>query len=221
VDDTGSGPLKKRILQLGQELHDAIDGLRETPPDWRSTLAIDLAATVLQNSKLATEGYDEADTCKCALGARNLLELSCWASYVATSEDNARRLHEDALCDGQDLIAKVAKYQGIDHSIRSSQDQLDALLPLMEQIDADDRFLKVTDIAKALGVHNTFDVANKFVSKFVHPSSLSIQVQKLPKEKASVLSVLLELSTTLIETTFPILTRYIKTFDSDKGAEGS
>jgi hypothetical protein len=213
MEDTGSGPLKKRILELGRELHDATGGLCGTPEDWRSTLAIDFAATVLQSSKLAVEGYDEADTWKCALGARNLLELSCWACHVVASEENARRFYEDALCDGQDLIAKVIKYHGA-CSVGSSQGQLDGLLPLMEQIDAGDKFLKVADVAQAVGVFPTFDIANKFVSKFVHPSSLSIQIQKVPEGKAVVLSVLLQLSVALIDVTFPTLTTYMKTFSS-------
>jgi len=212
MNDTGSGPLKKQILELGQELHDVTVSLRGKPDDWRSTLAIDLAAAVLQSSSLAVEGYDAGDTWKCALGARNLLELSCWACHVVASEQNARRFYEDALCDGQDLIAKVTKYHGAG-SAGSSQDQLDALLPLMEQIDADDKFLKVADVAKAIGVFASFDIANKFVSKFVHPSSLSIQIQKVPEGKGVVLSVLLQLSVALIDTTFPTLTTYMRRFD--------
>lgn len=89
MDDAGSGPLKKRFLELGQELRDATVRLHGRPEDWRSTLAIDLAASVLQSSNLAVEGYDEGDTWKCALGVRNLLELSCWARHVVASEQNA------------------------------------------------------------------------------------------------------------------------------------
>jgi hypothetical protein len=68
---------------------------------------IDLASECQLNSLEMMTGINEDNPSRCAWATRNLLELSYFVRYVADSPEKARRFHEDALCDLNDMLKKL------------------------------------------------------------------------------------------------------------------
>ena len=96
-----------KIFAQSEQLKKAVDRMRDAPPDWYSVLLIELATECLSNSMELFRGIEEMSASRCAWGARNLLELSYFTRYVAQSAENARRFHEDAMCDLKDMLKKL------------------------------------------------------------------------------------------------------------------
>src|ERR1017187_6404774 len=111
-----------------------------------------------------------------AWNARNLLELWVWLKYCATSRENARRFHEDALRDMQgltDALSKLHSLQGIPNEFEASarmkiaeaaRDKLG-----LDYLDSD--YTHVAVAAKAVGLGDFFASNNRLLSKFAHPTA--------------------------------------------------
>jgi hypothetical protein len=113
--------------------------------------------------------------------ARNLLELSVWATYFVTSKEHARRLYEDAGRDVLDLVGAFEKWGKVtaqssdwlaplaagkqDLSQRATADGIDTL---------EGSYKRVSDAAKDCGLSDHFAVSFKVLSKFAHPTAMQI-----------------------------------------------
>ena len=70
--------------------------------------------------KSAYEGQKRRHEPLLAWRARNLLELSVWAIYCCRSEQNARRLYEDAGRDPRDLFGAFEKWGAAPYAAATS-----------------------------------------------------------------------------------------------------
>ena len=123
-----------KIFAQSDQLKKAVDRMRDAPPDWYSVLLIELATECLSNSMELFRGIEEMSASRCAWGARNLLELSYFTRYVAQSPENARRFHEDAMCDLKDMLKKLETLGLLDQVVVQGKTQLDKYMKIMEQV---------------------------------------------------------------------------------------
>lgn len=124
---------------------------------------------------------DRLDPPLLAWRARNLLELSIWCGYFAKSRENARRLYEDA---GRDAAELLSHFENWGRASGQSGDWLPALA--VARSDLADRassagiaaigggYLHVDAAAKECGLKEPFQLLNKLLSKFAHPTAMQI-----------------------------------------------
>ena len=160
-------------------------------------------------------GQNEENVNRCTWAARNLLELHYWTRYVISSAENTRRFHEDAMCDVHDLLKKLEQCAQFAPYAKPGRASTEHLWQRMQEVDKNSRFLKVSDIARGFREEAVFENANKFLSKFVHPTSISIQMKKILELKPLLLPAILQTAAFLIESTFPPLSEHIRTVKLD------
>jgi len=195
----------------GQALKDAVDTLEHAPEHWHTTLLIELASENLFNCFELVEGHKTQSISRVSWAARSLLELHYFCRFVMVSVDNARRFREDLVCDYQDLLNTFAKNPQNAAFIAQGQSVLDQVWAQgIGKVTRQDKYLCARDIAEALGEGAPFGDAHKFLSKFVHPTSFSIQFRKAQQLQALVLSSVVESATRIIAHTFPLMAAHIR-----------
>lgn len=113
--------------------------------------------------------------------ARNLLELSVWCLYCSKSRENARRLYEDAGRDVLGLFSAFTKWgiataqdpNWLDLLTRAKQD-LSQRAVLDGIASLDESYKGVRDAAKKVGIGDQFNLSNRMLSKFAHPTAMQI-----------------------------------------------
>jgi hypothetical protein len=110
--------------------------------------------------------------------ARNLVELQIWAEYCSVSEDNAYEFWEDAQRDFLELFRNAA----------DSSEQIARYESELTPIKAPDRPKYSTAASKSLPKVRTdyFKEQNDFLSKFVHPTALSILMPIPPENQQNI-----------------------------------
>lgn len=219
-----SAPLEIRghVLANGQLLKDAVDALRHAPEHWHTTLLIDIAGENLFNCIELIQGVDTGSVARCAWAARSLLELHYFTRFVVASPENARRFREDMACDYQDLLKRLGKNPQHAQIVASAQTVMDHLWNLRTtQVAKTDKYLSAREIAEDLGEGTPFGDVHKFMSKFVHPTSLSIQFRKVPELHSLVLWSVVETAARLIADTFPLLAKHIKDYSMNPPLDSS
>ena len=131
----------------------------------------------LQDARAA----ERTDPSLLAWRARNLLELSVWSTYFASSRENARRLYEDAGRDAKNVLDVFEHWgqatgQPVDwlSAIADGKNEL-ALRAASEGIASlDARYMRVEDAAGECRLKEMFKTMNKMLSKFAHPTAMQI-----------------------------------------------
>lgn len=152
--------------------------------EWYVQLLGQLCYQVLSEYSSLKRAYDEqtnGDAALIAWRARNLLELSVWATYFSESRDNARRLYEDAGRDAYDLLSIFQKRgqtrgQSSDwlSSLAGGKDDLVGRAAREGITTLDVRYLHVEAAAADCGLEDQYKIMSKVLSKFVHPTALQI-----------------------------------------------
>lgn len=168
--------LNERIKQMAS---------KPSPGDeWYVQVFGQLCYQILLEYSSLKRAYDDrqnGDSSLLAWRARNLLELSVWATYFAKSRDNARRLYEDAGRDVQDLLSnfeawgqKQAQPAEWLNSLADSKSELAgrAANEGIETLDA--RYMRVEKAAAESGLGEAYKMNSKLLSKFVHPTAMQI-----------------------------------------------
>ncbi len=113
--------------------------------------------------------------------ARNLLELSVWATFCAKDRDNARQFFEDLGRDASNLLKGFQTWgEATNQSpdwFRKGADAREGLAnaALVRGIASiDGQFTKVADAAGEIGIAHHFSLMNKLLSKFAHPTAMLI-----------------------------------------------
>jgi hypothetical protein len=150
----------------------------------------------------------EEDVQHTAFAVRNIMELSVWAYYCIVSDANAGRFLQDAARDGMGLIVAFGKIKEsipadyikyLDEAKLTGGD-----LARVAEIEEDDaRFYPVAQAAAEIDpTHREFfGITNKLLSKFVHPTAMSVLVPFSPEVITGLTSKLLLASTQIIEST--------------------
>jgi len=170
--------LQTAIPNRLQELCDIITSCKTigTVDPWFADLVVKLLISVSRVCGDLLKTIDQEAVSGAAWNSRNLLELWVWLKYCATSQENARRFHEDALRDMQgltDALSKLHALQGIPNEF-----EVPARMKIAEvardklglnSLDSD--YTRVADAAKGIGLGDFFASNNKFLSKFAHPTA--------------------------------------------------
>jgi|ERR1035437_4606740 hypothetical protein len=209
---TLNADIRAHILAHGQVLHDSVDLLKYAPERWRTTLLIELATENLANCFELIQGVDTNNIAKCAWAGRNLLELHYFTRYVIQSPEKAKRFKEDMVCDFQDLLKRWGKNPLYAQALTQHQLMADSAWSAMTEARKGDKFLSSHDIAGDLGEQVPYGDLHKYLSKFVHPTSLSIQFRKAEQVYGIVLGTVVEMAARLIAHTFPLLAKHIKEY---------
>jgi hypothetical protein len=197
--------LQSHIMAHGHNLTAAVDTLKFAPEHWHTTLLIELATENVFNSFELVQGSKAGviGVCRCAWAARNLLELQYFTRFVLESPKNARRFFEDMGCDYQDLLKRIAKNPQFAQQALAPQAVLDHMWANhATQTKKKDKYLSARNIAEDSGEGLQFGDAHKFLSKFVHPTSLSIQFKKAPDVAVPISASMLQIAGNLVADTF-------------------
>lgn len=156
----------------------------EAGNEWYVHLFGGLCFQVLSEYSAIERAYTDnrkRDVSMIAWRARNLLELSVWATFFAKSKENARRLYEDAGRDTYQIFAAFEKWG------QTRPQQADWLEPIAtgkrdlthraaaEGIDTlEGGYHPVRLAAEECGMKDHYVVANKMLSKFADPTAMQI-----------------------------------------------
>ncbi len=132
--------------------------------------------------KKAYENPTRDDGALLAWRARNLLELSVWSTYCSKTQENARRVYEDAGRDVRGVFDAFMKWGSATAQPSAWADPLaDAKLDLIDRAlrkdgiqSLDGPYKQVSDAAKECGIGDHFAVSYKVLSKFAHPTAMRI-----------------------------------------------
>lgn len=119
---------------------------------------------------MMSQGY----TSGLAWTSRNILELHAWAGYCAKSEENARRFLDDSARDAigmlnipDDMLRSegVGRFRGVqDRLLRQAE---------IDNIDSSTGYFQVAKAAASVNLNN-FSKYNMVLSKWAHPTALSV-----------------------------------------------
>jgi hypothetical protein len=211
--------MRQTTINLQKELGDAIRGCQQKygAESWYQEILLALANEAQFNAIELLEGDNNQQVARVAWAARNLLELHYFTRYVLASPDYARRFHEDALCDFQDIMRWLGKIPGIDALVQANKEKLAELSETAEQITEDESFLTARKIARDVFKEGfPFGIANKLLSKFVHPTSVSIRV-RFDEQNAPVVKHLMVMAgINFVEHTFPLLAAELRKFHPEQ-----
>jgi hypothetical protein len=195
------------ILAHGHRLKDAIDKLKYAPEHWQTTLLIELAGENLINCFELADPNNGINAGRLGWAARNLLELHYFTRYVIESEKKAKRFREDMLIDYRTMLDRLAKNPAYTEHIKAGQAIIDHLFTHhAERVKPKTPLLSAREIAEQYGEGMHYGDTHKFLSKFAHPTSLSIQIRKAnPIVEGVIIPSILETALRLIADTFPRL----------------
>lgn len=160
-----------------QELYDIITRCksRGTAEPWFADLVVKILLSVNRVCGDLLKTIDQEAVSGAAWNSRNLLELWVWLKYCATSRDNARRFHEDALRDMQgltDALCKLHALQGIPNEFEvSARIKIEEVRDKLGLGSLDSGYTRVADAAEAVGLGDFFASSNKLLSKLAHPTA--------------------------------------------------
>jgi hypothetical protein len=156
---------------------------------WWVKVLFGLAQTLQFSYSSLIEGSKQEAISYCAWCARTLAEAEVWTEYVTRSRDNARRFYDDWLDDLSDLAKDAVSYTEMNEQQRSDTTDIYGQLStdaeyvqrgrkaLEEFKDAaeaaDEEYLRISTVARELGLQ-WFGRYNKYLSKYVHATALSV-----------------------------------------------
>lgn len=150
--------------------------------EWLQVFGCLTAATFSEYLSLK-RAYQEtsSDSSLIAWRARNLLELSVWSVYCSRSKENALRLFADGGRDVLNLFDAFVKWTRLVKAtdpdiepISKERANLEARAALHGIESLEGSYKQVSEAAKEVGMGDHFNVTNKLLSKFAHPTAMQI-----------------------------------------------
>jgi hypothetical protein len=162
--------------------------------EWYLELFAGLCYQSYSGYDLMRRAYDaeqRGDVPLIAWRARNLLEISIWATYFASGREPARRIYEDA---GRDALEIMTVFQRWGEATSQSTEWLTPLKTGKEDLlrraeregieTLDGQYKGVAAAARECGIYEQYSLGNKLLSKFAHPTAMQILgVSDEPKVK--------------------------------------
>ena len=99
---------------------------------------------------------------------RNLLELRIWAEYCGRSTENAYDFYCDAV---RDLVDMLRKFEDPEPAVKA---ELDRAKVFIGDLRPHHKFKLVSQAAEELGIKDFYDKNCKILSKYVHPTAMSV-----------------------------------------------
>ncbi|MBF0356394.1 MAG: hypothetical protein HQL43_14265 [Alphaproteobacteria bacterium] len=160
--------------------------------NWQVKVLADLCFRNFSEYRALNKAYEaqaDSEPSLLAWRARNLLEISVWSSYCARSKENARVFYEDAGRDAVDLCKVLSEWGKATSQENDWLDPIEeAKLEISQRATAegigslDGPYKQVRKAASACGFGDHFNVHNKLLSKYAHPTAMLV-VASLDQEK--------------------------------------
>jgi len=199
-------PIQKfavRVKEIGDRL-----GLITGPSDNQADMLVNILAEALRAYMNLWKAASEKDIQYAAFALRNLLELLVWGTYCSVSKENASRLRQDSARDAVGMVraieampTNIETIAAFEQSISTARVALQSFAAVAGIESTDDDFCPVSKAALSLDpqLATLFRSLNKFLSKFVHPTAMSIKVLWPPDVSAELTKVLLVIGTVIFE----------------------
>jgi len=123
----------------------------------------------------------ESEASLLAWRARNLLEISVWSLYCASTKENARIFYEEA---GRDVVNLYEAYTKWGETTSQDNDWLDPIKAAKQDIAAraasegieslEGAYKQVSKVAEECSIGQHFKPVYKKLSKFAHPTAMLI-----------------------------------------------
>jgi hypothetical protein len=139
-----------------------------------------LKGTVIRTRSLVEAGLDAGDVNYVAWLIRNLVELRVWVEYCSVSDKNALEFHEDSV---RDLIELDRRVGGMDDETKVELGKAKAMLQTEKP---DHKFKSAREAAAEVGLSDFFKQNNKVLSKFAHPTALSVMSNLSPEARQKI-----------------------------------
>src|ERR1700730_8029192 len=114
-----------------------------------------------------------------AWNARNMLALWVWIGYCSASQENSKRIHEEALRDAlglPDPLSEMSKLSGTENEFGESARKkiVDVAREKLGTESLDANFERVAAAAKQVDMDKIFRPHNIQLSKFAHPTAFLV-----------------------------------------------
>lgn len=155
------------LVDIFAKHQDKVDG-------WYADLIYKVLLSVKRVSSDLLATIDQEALPAAAWNARNLLELWVWIKYCASSWQNARRFHEDALRDIEGLVNALSKLyalRGIPNDFEDFARHRIAEIAQKWPVDTESGYQRVVNAAISVDLGDWFLPNNAFLSKFAHPTA--------------------------------------------------
>ncbi|HEX4135111.1 MAG TPA: hypothetical protein VHY84_10915 [Bryobacteraceae bacterium] len=148
--------------------------------DWREQQMVKFIFSLTYNVDELLHGFNQKRIWKLAWAGRNLLELAIWVEYCNFSPANAKQFRDDSSRDllgtGRSIQKQVELSVGKPNAERHKA--MNELVKMVDDqfgvSDLGDDYTKVVEAATSLGRKNDFAHANKLLSKYAHPTAISL-----------------------------------------------
>lgn len=199
--------IRQRAIALQKKLGDAVRGC--TQKHGRDAFFQDILLGLASEAQMSVvemlEGDNARQITRVAWGARNLLEIYYWTRYVLRSPADAKRFHEDMICDYREMMRRLEGVAGMEPLIKVSKAAIAKLAPTFERITDSSKHLVISEIAKEFGEEKLFAMTNQLLSKYVHPTSLSVQSRLTTELYDMIAPGFVNGGAEYMEKTFPLL----------------
>lgn len=154
--------------------------------DWHEDMLHHLVAEVVINVHRIDllQRHKEQNLPTLAYVVRNLLELNVWIGYCCKSKSNAWRFYEDKWKDGRGLqktferlvsaVPKQPNAAEIERALKSFQGTLSRTANEIGVSSLDDDYKRVSEASEELGCRTIFVTLNTVLSKFAHPTAMTV-----------------------------------------------
>ena len=122
---------------------------------------------------------------------RNLLELNVWCQYCCLKKGNSEIFFQDGCRDALDLSKYMDEWgKKTNQSEAWFENREDSKNKTINEAnkhgvsDLDDKYLRVSNVAKKCGLENSFSIHYKFLSKFAHPTAFRLFIEDDKQEVA-------------------------------------
>jgi hypothetical protein len=199
-------PIQKFALRA-KEISDrlgVITGVSQNQAD----MLINIIAEAVRAYVNLWKATTEKDIQYAAFGLRNLLELFVWEMYCAASKENAHRLQQDSARDAVGMVraieampTNIENIASFEQSMANARIALQSFAAVAGIEDTDSNFYSVSSAARSIDpqLGSLYRSLNKFLSKLVHPTAMSIKVLWPPDLSGELTQLLLILGTVLLE----------------------
>jgi hypothetical protein len=181
--EAAKGSLKSFYPECASQLMQHLitqNRLKHSVEDWREQQMVKFIFSLTYNVDELLQGFKEKRIWKLAWAARNLLELAIWVEFCNSSPVNAKQFRDDSARDMFGMARTIRKQVELCTGAPNAELQrsIGELVKMAEHqfgiTDLKDDYTRVAEAAASIGKKNEFAHAYKLLSKYAHPTAISL-----------------------------------------------
>ena len=206
--DSSLAAITKTFMEATAPLDDIVKKSTDASLSQYADILLCLSSEAMMAYMRLLKHVEEKNLRYSAFELRNLLELEVWTEYCGKSKENAQRLYDDAVRDVNGIMAACTRMSELVTVLPKSwvsgritaEESLRRMSTEAGIQELDPNYLSVYHAAKEISpeIGIVFSRVNTILSKFVHPTALSIRTVIPPKMAADFTSLFLSRGTQLI-----------------------